>query len=533
MILSVALIVKNEEYLIVRCLDCLSSFADDIVIVDTGSTDRTKEWASKYPKVKLYDSEFFDSETHYSDFSFSVAKNEAVRKCTGDFIIWWDADDFITPETGKIIRNLASSGNSEQLFSFDIVYGEICFEHCRMFPAGKGIEFDETHSCHEFLLTQGLPVIRHREVVIQHLPGHKEVPSNVRNLAILEKDYFERNRKDIRTTFYLANAYFDCGQYVEACDFYDKYLKIGNWSEERFFARLYKARSLCRINNDLLAEKELYLAMSEDVRFAEAYCMLGDIFFNRSEIERAKKFFEMALIMSYPHDAVLFVSKSMYNDYPKSRIEDCNKKLKEVEEMKALCIKETCRFVLPVDKEEAILALFALNMVKDNNIRFEVVLNDDWQHDLLSYFPDIFKGDGPAVRFSSNRFMNLHFVDIFCRQIGVICDKIDSPNWTQVEKKHVVIWGDIDVPFVKQAVSLDNNSSFDKVYKCLSCSRFYICKDGWGQHIAKAFNIPSIILWDNKRDIDFRGWKNHNNFVNMSLFMERVEKVCKEINDGC
>ena len=53
MTVSVCMIVKNEEAVLARCLDCLKGIADEIIIVDTGSTDRTKEIAAKYTD-KIY-----------------------------------------------------------------------------------------------------------------------------------------------------------------------------------------------------------------------------------------------------------------------------------------------------------------------------------------------------------------------------------------------------------------------------------------------------------------------------------------------
>ena len=49
--ISVCMIVKNEEEVLARCLACITSFADEIVIVDTGSTDKTKEIAASFTAV--------------------------------------------------------------------------------------------------------------------------------------------------------------------------------------------------------------------------------------------------------------------------------------------------------------------------------------------------------------------------------------------------------------------------------------------------------------------------------------------------
>ena len=151
MLISAAIIVKNEEEVIERCLACVSLFADEIVVVDTGSTDKTKEIVAKNPKVKLFDSDHFGSWTHFSEFSFSIAKNEAVRKCTGKWICWWDADDFVDEENAAKIRKLAEDHDEVCLFSFNVKYGPLSFEHCRMFRSGHDIKFDEAHSVHEYL----------------------------------------------------------------------------------------------------------------------------------------------------------------------------------------------------------------------------------------------------------------------------------------------------------------------------------------------------------------------------------------------
>ena len=70
--ISVCLIVKDEELVIERCLCCVQKFADEIIVVDTGSKDRTKELAKKFTD-KVFDFEWDDDFSKARNFSFSKA----------------------------------------------------------------------------------------------------------------------------------------------------------------------------------------------------------------------------------------------------------------------------------------------------------------------------------------------------------------------------------------------------------------------------------------------------------------------------
>ena len=87
--ISVCMIVKNEEARLRQCLDCLTTIADEIIIVDTGSTDSTKDIAKEYG-AKVYDFQWCDD--------FSAARNFAFSKATCDYIYSADADEEIDEE---------------------------------------------------------------------------------------------------------------------------------------------------------------------------------------------------------------------------------------------------------------------------------------------------------------------------------------------------------------------------------------------------------------------------------------------------
>jgi len=435
MSLSAAIIVKNEESVMQRCLDCVSMWADEIIIVDTGSTDRTKEIAAAHPKVKLYDSEHFNKDTHYGDFRFNIAKNESIAKCTKDWIVWWDADDTIKEEGARLIREVAAATTDDCMFSFVCSYGALRFEHSRMFRNGKGVEFDNHHSCHEFLNSGGRAQHMRNDIVVEHKPGKKGVPSSVRNLAIMEKDYFERGFKDQRTMFYLANTYRECGRHDDAVKMYDEYLKISAWKEERYFASLYKAQVYAAVGNFKDAFPSIYKSFLEDDRFAESYCLMGDIYFHIKKYAKAKPWYEIALGMEPPADSRLFVSKTHYDSYPRERLRRIADELGEPKEVTAT--KEgnkgkQYKYRLPTDRELAVHALNALSEIAKDGKWVTVIPEDDWQQKMIkNHGFDMADGDGMKLELPED-LRDKSKVEWYCRSAGFVMHgpfpKMESKN---------------------------------------------------------------------------------------------------------
>ena len=83
---SLCMIVKNEERILQRCLDSLTGLMDEIIIVDTGSTDATREIAAKYTD-QVYDFAWVND--------FSAARNFAFSKASKEYIYSADADEVL------------------------------------------------------------------------------------------------------------------------------------------------------------------------------------------------------------------------------------------------------------------------------------------------------------------------------------------------------------------------------------------------------------------------------------------------------
>ncbi|MBX3746076.1 MAG: HAD-IA family hydrolase [Verrucomicrobiae bacterium] len=100
--LSVCLIVRNEEEFLPACLASVRSIADQIVVVDTGSTDRTVEIAGEFG-AEVYSFEWCDD--------FSAARNAALERVTGDWVLALDADEELPQaEHGKLLAAIGRAG---------------------------------------------------------------------------------------------------------------------------------------------------------------------------------------------------------------------------------------------------------------------------------------------------------------------------------------------------------------------------------------------------------------------------------------
>jgi len=109
-LLTAALIVKNEENLLVGCLESIQPIVDEIVVVDTGSTDQSKKIAKDY-HARVIDFQWCQD--------FSAARNAALARSNGKWVLSIDADERIKPISRIKIRQLLSNSNE---IAFKLLY---------------------------------------------------------------------------------------------------------------------------------------------------------------------------------------------------------------------------------------------------------------------------------------------------------------------------------------------------------------------------------------------------------------------------
>lgn len=105
--ISLCMVVQNEEAVLERCLQSASPLVEEIILVDTGSTDHTKEIAARFTE-KIYDFTWQED--------ISAARNFAFSKGTCDYLFWLDAADVISRENQTLFLQRKSSFTADMIF---------------------------------------------------------------------------------------------------------------------------------------------------------------------------------------------------------------------------------------------------------------------------------------------------------------------------------------------------------------------------------------------------------------------------------
>ena len=194
--ISLCMIVKNEEKNLERCLSSYAPLMDEIIVVDTGSTDKTKEIAARFTD-KIYDFKWVDD--------FSAARNFSFEKATSDYIFSADADEVLDEKNREQFAILKQVLDEEieivqmyygNQFQNGTIYNYDCELRPKLFKRLRTFRWIEP--IHETVRT--LPVVFDSDIVITHLP---EESHTKRDLAAFERMI----SKNIHVSSRLHNIY--------------------------------------------------------------------------------------------------------------------------------------------------------------------------------------------------------------------------------------------------------------------------------------------------------------------------------------
>lgn len=292
--LSVCMIVKNEENGLKRLLPELEKTVDEIIIVDTGSTDRTKKVAAKYG-AKVYDFPWVND--------FAAARNESLKHATKEYIMWLDGDDSIQrQEISKLKFHLMNNKGTAVFINLNDVKVNREFKslQLRVFPNNPNIRFrGRVHEQVSFDIEALGIKYSNCPITVTHLgyDSPKTVEKKLeRNLEILKEEYKEPGKSEeylinlhIGKTCLGLNKIDEARPYVEKAYTLVKENKHNVSSDNAFLAVMSKVTILVIDNKSNEAIKVL-----EDLRelFSsnKTYKLtLGEMYFRNKFYQKAYK----------------------------------------------------------------------------------------------------------------------------------------------------------------------------------------------------------------------------------------------------
>lgn len=307
--LSVCMIVKNEEKVLARCLQSVQGLADEIVIVDTGSTDATKDIARSFTS-QVYDFEWVDD--------FAAARNFSFSKATKDYIMWLDADDVLLDDDREAFEQLMRTlpENTDVVMcryhtGFD-ERGKPNFFYYRERIVRNEAGFFWKGAIHEAIEIRGQ--ILYSIAAVTHQKSGPGDPD--RNLRIFEHMLQKGERLAPREQFYYARELHDHGRTREAIQILQSFLKEGaGWVENNIEA--CRLLSACRVETgEKGALQALLNSFQYDVPRAETCCDIGRLFLEQGRYREAIFWYELALTREKHPESGAFVMDDCYDYIP-------------------------------------------------------------------------------------------------------------------------------------------------------------------------------------------------------------------------
>ncbi len=277
--LSLCMIVKNEEDSLERCLQSVRDLVDEIIITDTGSTDKTVEIAEKF-KASVF---------HYRwNNNFAEARNFSLSKCSSDYILYLDADEELPEDSKAKIREILRSEGQNAYrciiknvddFSDKTNYGA----YCRLFPNVKGIEFrGKVHEqIEDSLIEAGIEILDSDIEIIHHgynIDDEGKAKKAKRNLPLLLEEF--ESSPSSYYAYQLGLTYSILEDYRQA---------------ENYFTYAYKS--------DSLAEDYKVFSLQFLINFA----------LKRKDYSTAKKLTEEIFEFNITHPSIFYLAAKVYS----------------------------------------------------------------------------------------------------------------------------------------------------------------------------------------------------------------------------
>lgn len=335
--ISLCMIVKNEELHIARCLDSIAKLVDEIIIVDTGSTDKTVEIVSHYTS-NVYSYTWKDD--------FSDARNYSFSKASMDYCMWMDADDILEEtEMDKFLqlKQSLSPDTDIVMMKYNTAFDEAgtpSFFYFRERWIRNCSKYRWIGVLHEVIPPSGS--IIYSDIAICHKKMNTGNPD--RNLKIYQKLLADGKSLEPRQQYYYGRELYYHKEYEEAVSVFEQFLlSPEGWVENKIEACSICADCYNHLGQEHSALMTLLRSMSFDLPRAELCCDIGKYFLEHGNYHNAIYWYETALHTPKNEYAGGFILPDCYDYIPLLQLCVCydkmgdRQKAKEYNERAGIC----------------------------------------------------------------------------------------------------------------------------------------------------------------------------------------------------
>ncbi|CAI6085449.1 glycosyltransferase [Cohnella sp. JJ-181] len=324
--ISLCMIVKNEQSVIGRCLDTVADLVDELIIVDTGSTDDTAS------VVKQFGAQEY---SYAWNDDFAAARNYAFQQASKDYILWLDADDVIEQAEREKLRDLKHTLDPEvdavsmlYLLSKD-EFDNVTFSLRRNRLVRRTRNFRWIGAVHEYMEVGGRIV--HSDIAVTHLGAITDKAAD-RNLRIYKRLLEVGKELSPRDMYYYANELKDHGFHRQAIMHYESFLNGGKgWVEDNISA-CCKLADCYHALGDRRSELESVLrSLQYDLPRSESCCRLGYYFLEQKNYHAAITWYTLAIESRLPDGHLGFVNPTFATWLPHLQLSVCYDRIGQYE----------------------------------------------------------------------------------------------------------------------------------------------------------------------------------------------------------